>query len=143
MNAKLEKKFRHTMDEKYPLALRNHDFLGNLGPINLEKPWFPKEVTSICPRNHHLSRTWLHFARGTIIPQGTQAHFLWGTIVSIGTWAHFPFEFGSICLGKPWFLGGTWADLHRVTQPSRMKIIHEKIIHDKLNLKQGSPAFLT
>jgi hypothetical protein len=33
MNAKLEKKkFRHTMDEKNPLAPRNHDFLGELGP---------------------------------------------------------------------------------------------------------------
>jgi len=32
MNAKLEKKeFRHTMDEKDPLATRNHDFLGELG----------------------------------------------------------------------------------------------------------------
>jgi hypothetical protein len=26
-----KKKFRHTMDEKNPLAPRNHDFLGELG----------------------------------------------------------------------------------------------------------------
>ncbi len=112
MNAKLEKKNSGILwMKKIHQPRGTMIFLGNLGPINLQKPWFPKELTCICPRNHHLSRTWVHFPWGTIIPQGTQAHFLWGTIVSIGTSAYFPFEFGSICLGEPWFLGGTWAHL--------------------------------
>jgi hypothetical protein len=79
-----EKIFRHTMDEKYPLAPRNHDFLGNLGgPLTLRNRGFPK---NLCP-----------FASGTIIHQ------------ELGSISHgepsFHRELRPISLGEPSFQG--------------------------------------